>query len=413
MRLRRLSLITLILVCLCAPSSDADDALLARLVDENTYQLKGKDETIGGPGLAFLLQATADAQFFCFAEPHNVKQVPLIFTMLFESLQQEHGFQFAALETGPVILEKAGQAPVRGSRAEVDRLFARFPRSFHFYTDQELQMIADIGRISRAEICPLWGVDQVHGTLAILDELASEVDDEQTQAKIDGLAAEVREFNKKRGSKSAFLKQDNDAFDRLRDWVQPATGSRAEFLIEQLRTSRRIYRNYILSTNGQPTGYASNCEREQNMKSLFMRYYRQAQEAGDSLPKVMLKSGHWHLMKGISPGNCYTLGTFVMDLAKANGMSSFHLMVTVVNEGKNASSITNFPQYAPITRACSVETWTVVDLRPLRAYAHSSALPDLHAELRHWIFSYDAVLLIGGTTGGGYVTDVKRRFGKL
>ena len=149
------------------------------------------------------------------------------------------------------------------------------------------------------------------------------------------------------------------------------------------------------------------------MKSLFMHYYRDAQAQGDALPKVMLKSGHWHLMKGASPGHCYTLGTFVMDLAKSNGMSSFHLMVSMVNEGENASSITKYPQYDPITRAASVDSWAIVDLRPLRGYLYAGKLGDLHADLQHWIYSYDAVLLIGGATSGSYVTDVKRRFGKL
>ena len=94
--------------------------------------LKTDDEKIGGSGLAFLLGATRDAQFFCFAEPHNVKQVPLIFTMLFEALQQQHGFHYAALETGPVVLERASREPVRGNRQGVEKLFASFPESFHF-----------------------------------------------------------------------------------------------------------------------------------------------------------------------------------------------------------------------------------------------------------------------------------------
>ena len=392
--------------------ASANDGLLERLVDENTYNLKAEDETVGGPGLEFLMDATQDAQFFSFAEPHNIKQVPQIFTMLFEQFRQANGFQYAALETGPLIMENAGEAPVRGNRAEVDRLFGKYPKSFHFFTDQELQMIADIGRISDAEISPVWGVDQVHGAPALLDELSRLAEDDQIRQKVQSVVAEALSFNKNRGKQPEFLKQENDAFSRVQDWLKPKAGSRGEFLVQQLQTSRRIYRNYFRAVDGEPTGYISNCEREENMKFLFMHYYRAAQAAGDALPKVMLKSGHWHLMKGMSPGKCYTLGTFVMDLARSNGMSSFHLMVTMVNDGKK-SSITKYPQYAPITRAGSVDRWNIVDLRPFRGPVYSGAISGLHADLKHWIYAYDAVLMIGGTSGGSYTTEVKRRLGRL
>jgi len=391
----------------------ADDALLTRLVDENTYDLKSGEETVGGSGLEFLLAATRDAQFFSFAEPHNVKQVPQIFTMLFEALQREHGFQYAALETGPLIMKKAGEEPVRGNRAEVDRLFGKYPKSFHFFTDQELQMMADIGQMSEAGISPLWGVDQVHGAPAVLDELASLAENDETRRQLEGLADEARNFNKNRGKRPEFLKQDNDALKRAARWLRPQPDSRGQFLIEQLHVSRQVYRNYFRAVDGEPTGYASNCEREENMKTLFTHYYRKAQASGDAVPKVMLKSGHWHLMKGMSPGKCYTLGTFVMDLARSNGLSSFHLMVTTINDGKKASSITKYPQYAPVTRAGSAESWTIVDLRPLRGYVYSGDVSGLHADLRHWIYSYDAILMIGGTSGGSYVTEAKRRLGRL
>ena len=118
----RVVLLAAMLLCATA-GLRADDDLLTRLVDEHTYDLKGEGESIGGSGLGFLLDATKDAQFFCFSEPHNVRQVPSIFTMLFEALQEQHGFHYAALETGPLIMELASRNSRRLSSSSMMALY--------------------------------------------------------------------------------------------------------------------------------------------------------------------------------------------------------------------------------------------------------------------------------------------------
>ena len=45
--------------------------------------------------------------------------------------------------------------------------------------------------------------------------------------------------------------------------------SEAAVLIEQIGVTRNVYRNYRLSETGEPTGYISNVEREENMKRLL------------------------------------------------------------------------------------------------------------------------------------------------
>ena len=96
-------------------------------------------------------------------------------------------------------------------------------------------MIVDIGRLSLAKRSPLWGVDQVHGAGLVLDELLALTTDESACGKIQALIEEVRQFDKQRGAKPEFLKQENDAFARLHDSLAPQSDSRNEFLIDPAR----------------------------------------------------------------------------------------------------------------------------------------------------------------------------------
>ena len=51
-------------------------------------------------------------------------------------------------EQGPVMMELMSRAPVRGSEQSINELAQRYPTGVTFNSDEELKMLADIGRIS-------------------------------------------------------------------------------------------------------------------------------------------------------------------------------------------------------------------------------------------------------------------------
>lgn len=143
------------------------------------------------------------------------------------------------------------------------------------------------------------------------------------------------------------------------------------------------------------------------MKHRFLDEYRRARAIERTSPKVLLKFGHWHLYRGLSPNNQQTLGNFVSEFATANDSRSFHLAIFPNNASGGYGDLANWRDPVPKLLARSLKTteWTVVDLRPLRAEYNRLAkemAPDLKDSFRRWIFGYDAALFIGEMHRGTY-----------
>ena len=130
------------------------------------------------------------------------------------------------------------------------------------------------------------------------------------------------------------------------------------------------------------------------MKNLFLRSYRRAQAAGDPTPKVLLKLGHWHVMRGRSPGHVFTLGNFIDGFAQGNGSEAFLIGISTVSDVAGRGTLSDYPDYAPLTAAGAGYALTLVDLKALRGLAHGRKLPGLSSELSEWLFQYDAAVLI-------------------
>ena len=136
--------------------------------------------------------------------------------------------------------------------------------------------------------------------------------------------------------------------------------------------------------------------REHYMRRNLMTQYEAARARGESLPRVVLKFGQWHAIKGWNQGDVMALGAFVSEFAKSNGMTSLHIWTGLVNEPGQFWTLHDYEDYVPLANAGSTEHWTVIDFRPLRAYAAAGRLTGLNDELRNVIFGFDVGLLIGG-----------------
>ncbi len=103
-------------------------------------------------------------------------------------------------------------------------------------------------------------------------------------------------------------------------------------------------------------------------ESSAMREYRKAQAAGESKPKVLLKLGHYHTIRGLSWSNISTLGNFVSEFAKSNDMNSFHLAMYVNNASGDYAILSANADLKTLADITPKDKWTVYDLRPLRKY---------------------------------------------
>lgn len=269
-------------------------------------------------------------------------------------------------------------------------------------------MLADVARMSTGKADRLWGLDQVFGAYHILEALLPYAPNDDVRNRTRALIALAKENENKPFDPEAkrFLVYAEKPADywNLAALYDAKPGSEADWLIRQLHVSTRAYENWRRAAEEkQPTGYESNREREENMKWLFAQNYHAALKADGRVPKAILKMGHWHLFRGLGPGGVYTTGNFVSDVATLNGMESFHIAIMLDDGSGSPHDLAKSTPWAqPLVAVSYPDSWTLIDLRPLRGHAHAGRLGTLDNAFRRMILGFDAVLLIRGGHGATY-----------
>ncbi len=409
--------------------------LFDSLVKAHRYALTVDTGGLGGPGAQWVLAAARNTQFAGIGEgQHFNYDVPAITAALFRTLHDHYGYQYLAVENGPYASEAISSGARRGRLDSIAAFAYRYPNALGMDADQELALFADVGRISKARIPPIWGIDQMFGALDVLDRLAVLAPNAAIRRRVETLADSAKVGDTVRLARvsapggalprprnlplRALLDPRKPAdFVHLREWYGARPGSEAAFLIDQLELSARVYRSwYLAHDSGAVTGYESNREREDNMRTLFVREYRNAQMAGDSVPKVLFQMGSGHLLRGFYGNDVVAIGTLPAELAYLTHHTS--LMMTVYQDNVPVRDATGRDeakrdQYGVMARdsgagiladaALPNQKWTLVDFRALRPYVHARGkLPGLAADLRQAILSFDAGVLLRDTRPGTF-----------
>ena len=351
-----------------------------------------------GPGMELLVTAAARAQFVMVGESHNVREIPLFTLSLFERLQSA-GYEYLGIEDGPVAIEQLVATGARGDIAKLAEHANRYVNALQFRTDQELALLAGVGRASRARGAPVWGLDNEWGTLHVLEPLARLAPDARAATIARRLADSARLYERVRpgDARPRFINRVLTRADvRELDEAFRGASPEARRLVDALVEGFEVY----AVRNDRPTGvYVGNVRRERLMRSQFMGRYREAQRAGDSLPRVILKFGQWHAMRGLlNWGNVEPFGTFLAELARAKGSESIHLWTGIMNRPGEFWSLdeARFPDFHPIAAAGTADGWWLVDLRPIRPLVALNLVANVNDEMRKLVFGFDFALLIGG-----------------
>lgn len=386
-----------------------DTAFLDAVLRAHRYSVSLKDGQLAGPGAKLLLEAGRSAQFFVIGESHNGAEVPKLTEALFNALHRDGGYNYYAVEYGPLIAGMLSAPGIRGNSASVFALGRRYPHAFQFWDDEELTAFATIGKLSTAPRSPIWGLDQEWGALHVLDSLAILAPTDSARRYALAVGAQARIVETRRPFKNTDIphfitEADSLLFDSLRAAFHPQPGTSQARLLDALEVSNRIYRLW----RNVPTRYDANVMRERDMKSRFMTEYRAAQAEDDSLPHVLVKVGAVHGGNWLSPTSVQSLGNFLHEFALANGGQSFHLVIWLVNRPGDYWTLGDTPDFRSLANVGSPDSWYVVDFRPLRALAYEGKLRAMSMELRKAVFAYDAVLLLGSGRPGTYDSLARR-----
>lgn len=377
---------------------------------------------LGGPGAERLIGEADRAQFVIVIESHNDHVTPLVTADLFRQLNRAHGFDYLAIEQDPFGMEAASDASRRGRIDRIADHARRYPYSYTFATDEELQLLAMAGLISNARSQPIWGVDQVFGATALLEELLALSRSPHVRQLVQALLQDARAAEEKRNPEGIrdqqnhhFISSPNFDLPRrlaqLREEMAPEAGSRAEDLLNALQASAEIYSYYHrareLDEAGATLGLRNNWVREDWMKRRFMRHYREAQAAGDRQPKVVVKAGYWHAVRGRGPGNVFTLGNFLHEFAIGNSNEALSVQVLPLREWWPDHASVD-PEYRVLLAPDAMDEASLVDLRPLRAHLHSGNSFGLEGAalrtFRNLVFGVDFALFMHSRPGAYTLT---------
>src|SRR5687767_7343452 len=131
-----------------APAAPTPDP--AEIVQRASTRLSFEQGRLSGPAADLLLREAESAQFVLLAEyvTHVDRATPELMAALFGALHDRHGFNYVAVEQDPTGMERVSTAPLRGDLDRIGDTARRYPYAITFIHDQELGMMAEVGRRS-------------------------------------------------------------------------------------------------------------------------------------------------------------------------------------------------------------------------------------------------------------------------
>jgi hypothetical protein len=399
---RRIALIVVLIVGTALADEQAE---LNSLLNEHTYSISLEGLSLSGAGAELIRDLSQGTQFVALGEEHNNFYIPDIATAIFKDLNEHHGYQYLMIEQDPVMMEMFSRSPVRGDLEAINSLVRTYSMGVTFDTDQELKMLADIGRISAVPDDVIWGCDQSSGVTHALDELLQEISDEKAIAAVEAFRTRSAEKEAVRDfSKGHFIIDTNvDEYVELKKKVNPGVGSRADWILDALINSSQIFDYYENGEQNRLPGYYENNRfREEHLKDLCLAKYRAAEKV-EPLPRAMMKFGSWHIYEGLSPTRMHTIGDFFSNVARFNGQK--FLSIHFVSRPENPDE--SMDQYGfiwPFIRDLKKDEFSVIDLRPFRRYPNRVLIEKTEGE--EWaatnkesyfrlVYGYDLIFYVG------------------
>jgi hypothetical protein len=398
---------TLILVSWFTAARADETSDFLELLEANTHSIRLVDGALSGPGADIIFDGAANSQFVAIGEEHYNYVIPDITTAMFTELQDRYGFHYFMTEQDPVMMEMMSAPPARGDLASINSLAQNYPMGVTFNSDEELKMLADIGRISKAADDVIWGCDQASGVTHALDQLLLSTKDPNAKAAI----VKARSISAEKEAERDFSKGNyiydapTSDFVALKAAIDPIEGSHDEWLIDAIINASKVFGFYENGKNNLLPGYYENNRfREEHLKDLCLAKYRSAEQAG-ALPKALMKFGSWHLFEGLSPTRVHTIGDFFSSVARFNDRD--FLSMYFVSRPQDLEE--NSQQLAfiwPFIEDLDAGEFAVVDLRPFRRYPNRALVEKMMGD--DWkvankedfvrlVYGYDLIFFVGET----------------
>ena len=362
-----------------------------------------------GRGWDWLVREARDARFTLVGEEHGVAETAQLSAALFTALRGS-GYKRMAIELSPVIAQDIEAAARRNGLQGILAFFAGPGTWSPMYLREEARFMADVVAGAPRGERALWGFDR---------EILS---DRYLIARLEGrvpVRARDAYARLKESSTSSWTRREKDP-GAGPPWIfaeEPAVVSAvraawpnpdpySDAILRTLEESLAI-----AAVGRTSTAWASSDRRAQWMRGTIAARLREERARGTS-PKVMLKAGYNHMIRGANYFNIFDVGAMMDEVAALDGERAFHVIVlpgpgsrqAVMGPGRSFSSVSSdeYDEFRAgdrrLTRVLSNANATgheVIDLRALRPLA-MRGLEGWNADVVRTIHGYDAAVIWKG-----------------
>ena len=391
------------------PPKPSREQRLSTLAGEHRRRILFDGSRFSGPGYDWLVGQGRAAHFFLLGEEHGIAENPKLAAQLFTALAPA-GYSKVSIEISAPMAEEIDRALTRGGAEGLRRLLADPGSAVAFYgMREEAEWLAAAQRAIPGGERFLWGTDYDIAADRRLIQIL--------KAKRKPTAASAALAMLERASSGSWAKYaetkspqyifgfagDPDLVRAVRAaWPKP--DAEALWILDTLQETFEINQLWVA---GRP--WESNQRRGAFMRSNFLRHWR-AEKKGGHAPRVFLKYGASHVVRGRNSTETFDLGSLVPEIAAIENGKAFSMLV-LPGAGSSVASFdpTSFKYRSarydgvyqhglePILSQAWQDTMTLFDthpLRPLLGYSKTPADPDL---LRV-VHGFDAILIMSGST---------------
>jgi hypothetical protein len=359
-------------------------------------------DALAGRGWDWLVQEARDARFTLIGEEHGVAETAQLSAALFNALRGS-GYSRMAIELSPIIAQDIETAARRNGFQGILNFYAEPNTWSPMYLREEAQFLASVINGAPKNERVLWGFDrEIFSDRYLISRLEPRVPRRAKQSFTRLKDASTNSWaNREKNPGPPFLfTQDPALVSAVRaDWPNPDRES--DTILRTLEESLAI--NAVARTG---TAWDSSERRAQWMRNAFAS--RLKEERGPA-PKVMMKAGYNHMIRGANYVNIFDLGAMPDEVAALNGGRAFHILVlpgpgsrqAVLGPGRSFVPVSSdeFDEFRAgdqrLTRVLSNADATgheVIDLRALRPLA-MRGLEGWNSDIVRTIHGYDAAVI--------------------
>ena len=362
-----------------------------------------------GRGWDWLVQEARDARFTLIGEEHGVAETAQFAAALFNALRGS-GYSRVAIELSPIIAQDIEAAARRDGLPGILKFFAAPDTWSPFYLREEAQFVAAVINAAPRSERVLWGLDrEIFSDRYLISKLEARVPRRARESFTRLKEASTNAWAKHQLNPSPdnlfIFSQDPSIVSAVRAaWSNPDRES--DTILRTLEESLAI------STAARTdTSYAYTQRRAQWNRNNLAERLREERGRGTP-PKVMLKFGYNHMIRGANYFNVFDIGAMTDEVAALDGGHAFHIIVlpgpgshqAVLGPGRSFVSVSSdeFDEFRTgdqrLTRVLANTNATgheVIDLRALRVLA-MRGLEGWNPDVVRTIHGYDAAVIWKG-----------------